>query len=824
MRFGCVLALLLTTSLAQAEEDWALTRPLAVVRVPAWQAELAAARALALEGRHADAAAAFSALAKKLPGSRASLRRESAHEWLAAGQPEAAIEALGGQDDPLAREAYRRAGRGAELAERDQRAGRWASAGREWEQLGDDERALAAFERTSDEGARLRVLRKLGRTLEVEKLAERMTRRVPDDPAPWIALAELRRAAGQREQALAVLARERSRSPALHRALHALFVAWGEAALAERELVRLVELEPREPAHRLALADALLARGDRDRARAEVLRAAALDGSAAREAHAAELFADRDLLADALAHVALARKRAPDAYRELEASLLERAGRLVDAERAYEQLLHGERAAEARRRLAGLWRREGTLDAHLATLRTRDDLESLRMLAELYARDPQQAAAERALLQRILAAVPDDAEALRALARLEREAGDLHAAIALARGLDVDEALELARAVPRDPGVPALLAQLAEAASARVSAELAALHGLRDDLPAARAAYQRSLALDPSADEVRLAWVELERAHGGAVEEPLRALLAQGHSEPVLLRAAALLGRDEARAALLSAVDRRAQRRVLLALGEPLPSAALRRALAEGDERERRLALAQLQRRPEPALEPVLAALVMRVDRTLGEREAALHTLSAPALRTLYPSLPRGLRTKVQLGDDARALFSQRADERAAAAHARLPWDAITRAALANPVQLVPYGPGVAPRALIEAGICPERSEVVAFSAALVPVLARGDDVTLLVHAGGAGPDSLRSLARPQLHELLRALAARAELPPGAAEALRAERPRRDWPERMWATRALGEADPREALDLVRSTATPHTRADACGAELRTAN
>jgi Flp pilus assembly protein TadD len=846
MRIAWMLALMLIAPRVRAD-DWALTRPKAPI--PSWQGELAAARALALEGHHAEAAAAFVALSKKVPG----LRREGARELLAAGQPEAALELLGAQDDELAREAARRLGRGAELAARDERAARWASAGREWERVGDDLRALAAYEHARDDPARLRLLQKLGRTLEVEQLAQAMVKRAPGDPAPLVALAELRRAAGQREQALELLSRARSPAPALHRALHALYVKWGESALAERELTRLVELEPAEPAHRLALADALLARGDRERARTEVLRAAALDGSAAREAHAAELLADRDLLADALEHVALARKRAPNAYLELEASLLERAGRLVDAERVYKQLLAGERAPEARRRLAGLWRRGGTLDAHIAELRTRDDLASLRMLAELYARDPQKSDPQRALLRRILAQVPDDPDALRALARAHREAGDLHAAIALAHALDLEEALELARAAPRDPGVPALLQGLAGQPSARVAAELAAIYGLRGDLQEARAAYRRALALEPGADEVRLAWAELEQ--GPEAEAQLRSLLAQGHSEAVLLRAAARLGREPARAALLSAVDRRAQRRVLLALGEPLPIAALRSALVEGDERERARALAQV--RPDPALTAALSALAVRVDRSLDERAAALRALPSSAQRSLYPGLPRALRAEVLLrlsadpaarallerersahdpairaaaeralaSDDALApaLFSPRAAERAAAAEAlrdRDAWDAITRAAQANPAQLVPFGPGVVPSALIEAGMCPAREQVVAFSAALIPVL---EDVALLVHAGGAHAETLRGLSNRQLDVLLRELAGRTELPPGAAEALRAERPRRDWPERMWATRALGQADARETMELVGSSAEPYTRAGTCAAQ-RTAN
>ena len=69
--------------------------------------------------------------------------------------------------------------------------------------------------------ARLRVLQRLGRTREVEQLASAMRERAPNDPGPWIALAEIRRAAGQREEALALLAaHSRASAVAVHRALH----------------------------------------------------------------------------------------------------------------------------------------------------------------------------------------------------------------------------------------------------------------------------------------------------------------------------------------------------------------------------------------------------------------------------------------------------------------------------------------------------------------------------------------------------------------------------------------------------------------------------
>jgi Flp pilus assembly protein TadD len=781
-------ALLLVGSLAQAQDDWSLTRSALPVGPSAVQREQAGARALALAGRHDEAAQAFAEIARKSRTLRVALLRESARELLQAGRAEEALQTLAklpSRGDELEREAYRRAGRGRELAERDERAGRWSQAAASWELAGDDARALADYTRAHDDAARLRLLRKLGRELEAERLASAWLAR-REAAAPLVALAESKRAAGRRDEALALLAQHaRSRSPAIHRALRELYAAWGERELAERELTTLVELEPHEPAHRLALADAALARGERERAATELLRVAALDGSAAREAHAAALLADHDLLLEALAHVELARKRAPQEleYAVLEASLLERAGRATDAERAYRALLSTAYASQARAHLAGLWRRMGALDVHIAELRAKDDLDSARLLVELYGRDPRQAEAQRSLLRAILAREPNDRAALLSLERALRDAGELHAALEVAaRALDrehLEEVLELARAAPRDPMVPQLLERAsALEPSSGVLAEAAAIYGQRGDLPSARAAYQRALALEPSADEVRLAWAELDPA----ASDQLRGLIERSQSESVVLRAAALLGRERAREALLAAAHRPVARRVALTLGEPLPASALRAALLEGDERERELALAQLRAHPDAALDASLLALLMRSDRGLAERRAALAALSHPSA---LPNLPRQLRARERT------------------------WDL---------EPLMPFGPGVAPRSLIEAGVCPSREQVLAFSAELRESLARRGETALLVHAGGASPDSLRSLDPRARRALLIELAARTELPPGAAEAIAAVRDVGDWPTRMWATRALGAVDPRESMSIVRALDVPPRSAECAAA------
>jgi hypothetical protein len=687
MRPGRVSWLLLfaLTSHASAQDDWALTRravepqDLRAAASPR-AGQLAAARKLALEGRHTEAAAALEALKDPV------LLGEVAREHLAAGDPEAALRALAStrarasELAELEREAYRRAGRGRELAEREERAGRWRAAAVAWELEGEDARALAAYQREPAYAVEaLRLLRKLGRVDEAERLASQLSRRSPD-PAPLIALAELRRAAGRRDDALAVLAeraRAQPRSLALHRALRSLYAAWGERALEERELTRLVALEPGSAALHIALADAALLRGDRERALAELQRAGALDPSPARhaggaEARVAELLAERDLLQEALSQLAAARARAPDvrAYLELQASVLERAGRLGEAERAHGELLasatRSEQRRDARRHLAGLWRRAGTLDAHTAALRAglaeNFELEPARMLAELYGREPGRAQALRELLARILERDPQDHDAQLLLARAQRQAGELHAALqSMLRALgseprELDEALELAHAAARDPLVPALLERARAIApnSPRAHAEAALLYTQRDELELARAAYARALALDPGAHGLRLAWAELERVHGGrdvAIAQ-LGAVLAHARNQHTVMQAAtrlALLDRAQALAALLAGAAHPPHRRALLTLWVERPQEArepaLRAALLEGDSDERALALSLLVASASAGAAPLLVAFSVQSERPLAERAAALRGLAGDArLLAVYSRLERSLR------------------------------------------------------------------------------------------------------------------------------------------------------------------------------------
>ncbi|HEY6880482.1 MAG TPA: hypothetical protein VI299_20805, partial [Polyangiales bacterium] len=941
-------------------DDWALTRP-APTPARSLSAQRAAARALALKGSHAEAAATLVRLAAGAP-QRASLLREAAQEWLLADHVDSAIEVLASvppspERSSLEREAFRRAGRLAELAEREERGKRWAEAGAAWELEGHDERALAAYQRAAgSESSRVRLLQKLGRAADAARVAEAWLRRAPLDPQPSLALAELQRAAGRRAQALTTLeAREHAepRSVALHRALRTLYEAWGERARAERVLARLAELEPREPAHRLSLADAALARGDHEQARRELERAADLDGSAASEVRAAELLADRDLLADALVHVARARAQAPErhAYLELEASLFERAGRLSDAERDYRQLMVlGVNQREARRHLVGLWRRAGTLDAHVAQLRAQlangFALEPARMLAALYESDPLRAAEQRVLLMELLAREPRDRDALRALAQLQRDAGELHAALTTTTELlaqaasraDVDQALALARSAPRDRLVPALLerARTLLPAVPHIHEQAAAIYVLRVEPEPARAAYRAALALDPGADEARLAWAHLERDLGERTTgmDLLRVLTSTARDESIVAQAArelAALDREAAYAALSVAVEHRAQRRILLELALPMPLAAARASLLAGEPDERLEVLVRLVQHPQPELVPLLVSIVARADRTSPERAAALRALSGiAAIRELYAGLERALRphalwamaedpaasallrralgeedpatralAALALGvrgepvsaasdecdprvraavawargepsdhrlltlavgtdtDRARALFSERADERALAARLllsepaprRLPalpwpfsldaylerlaaegagttrneepraWEAIAEAATVE--QLVPYGPGVAPRALIEQGASPSSASVVAFSVRLQPRLRLRADaraLATLVHAGGADLETfarLRALDPTAMRALLVALSERRELPLGVKELLVEEQLHGDWPSRMWATRALRVVHPTESMALVR-TAGEHVVAPSC--------
>ena len=694
------------------------------------------ARLLRELGRYTEAAQQMRALARdprRAASERARWLRDAARDELAAGAAESALAALaeaktlGGAGTaaelrPLWQQALRQAGRSLELGELLERERAWLAAAEVWETYGDLARALRAYAarlaQAADDlaarAARARLLAQTGRFDEAKRELAELVRRAPDQPSYLVQWAELERDSEGQAAALALLSKSSAQRPgasALHRALYELYVRWNEAALAEHELQLLGRLSAGDPESRLLLADRALARGDRTAA----LRLLGAQPGAAGDPHATELrlarlLGERDLLPEAIEHArrAAAGRADQTESRRVLASLLERAGQTVEAERAWRDVARASSAdgavqREVREHLVSLWRRSGSDRLHATELAAQlragpFALDDALLLLALYARDPQQRAQHAAVLEQLLAHAPDDPEALTALARTQREQGDVRGALRTsARLLELAgpgaqahalAALELAESYPNEDEVPALVSRALAVAprDGRLERLAGTVFLKRQQLDLARAAFERALVLEPRDFSAQYALAEdaIRRADQARAEALLKSVIDGGTDDALVVEASQQLlqlagdrGVDFLlRSSSLSDLDP-TRRRVLMAYYErsvlPLSAAPssddaaerlrsavqragglLLRALARGDAHERALALALLTACPlANALLPLLT-LAERADASAHDRAAALvalvavprtaDTRVAARLRALYARASRPLR------------------------------------------------------------------------------------------------------------------------------------------------------------------------------------
>lgn len=675
----------LQASLGQADEALQL---LAAVRARSTQpARATRLRVLVLRelGRPAEAASELEGLAaaERRPDERAALWRAVARERLRANEPEAALRALTQAGRPgaraglvardeqsaLEREAFGRTGKLGELATRLAEEGEWSRAAEAWEEQGDLEQALVAHRRVvarspadlASRASMVRLLSQRGELVEATREARELVRRAPGKLEHVRSLAELLRAAGRRQDALAVLSafsQSRSAGPSDHRALRDLYLGWDEPVLAERELRSMAAVAPRAPEPRVVLAAQALARGERAEAVALLEGQRSGARTAADEAALSDLLAERDLLPEALTHSERAVALAPRnlTYLRARASLLERSGRAADAERAFRALLEHPDAdrgvrREARQRVVSAWSRAGTLALHLAELRAKESSGGLDgpdtlLLAELYARDAKQLPVQVALLERWLEQAPRDTDAWLALTRARRRLGDLGGALAAWSSLlgtaeaEVSvfarEAVQAAIESPHEPQAVDLVERARSLASREPAVQRLAgdFYAARVDRARARAAYERALELDTSDAAARLelaaeAFASGDSPRGRALLEPL---LTSADDETASLDAARLLLRrdpEHAERALLEAgrggASAASLRQLLFehwaATLRPL-SARLEQGTASEHDRGR------LQQRVSTFLGALLAALSAGAPR---ERDVALDLLDAVA-------------------------------------------------------------------------------------------------------------------------------------------------------------------------------------------------
>jgi len=586
---------------SEGHGDEALAELTAVLGTPVSVERARRVRVVVLRelGRWSEAAAQLELLAgsAQSPGERASLWRAAARERLRTNDAEAALGALAHareqqttgtglvarqEQRALELEAYRAAGKLAELAQRLTSEGAWEPAARVWEELGAADQALAAYRKAlaaapSERALRTRLTQLLAECGQLDaavREARELVRRSPGELEPVLLLAELLRAGGRRAEALvqlATFARRSARDVAVHHALRELYERWNEPLLAEQELQRAGALAPRAPEQRVARADQALARGDRAQAVALLRGEQAGPRTAAAEAALADLLGERDLLPEALEHseraLALAPRTLP--YLRARASLLERSGRALEAEQAWAGLLEhagADRALrrEARQHLVGSWSRAGTVAQHTAELRARQasgalDGAATLLLVELYARDAQQLPAQLVLLERRLEEAPRDLDALLALTRVERQQGHLPAALsAWQRVLElgepevagfVREALQAAleSAHEREAGELVERARSLAADDPAVQRLAGDFYAARAERGRARSAYERALALDPgdAAAALALAGDAFERGDAARARALLQPLLQSSDDEAALNEAVRLLLRRD---------------------------------------------------------------------------------------------------------------------------------------------------------------------------------------------------------------------------------------------------------------------------------------
>jgi tetratricopeptide (TPR) repeat protein len=720
--------------------------------------------ALSQSGHPREAAQAYLELAT---GEQPALLRDAALEFIQAGEVDAALAALeraARRASPAQRaelsaieeQAYRAAGRTAALAQRLSEASQPEErlrAGKLWDELGEDARAEAAYlawlvraPRDADTLERLaRLYARTGKREQAAAMYERLVAADAADVARLGAYAELLRALGREQEVPSLLeraARRMAGSAAALRGLAELQARFGQTEAQKQVLLRLAQLEPREPAHLVALGELLLEQGDREGALSAWRGLLSRDPVRARGLSTlADVLGDHDVLDEALATIERALELEPEqvGLRRRYASLLERAGKAQAAERAWQEVLaragpDAEAGREARAHLVSLWKRLGVVPIRARELAERlradpNDHAGLRLLAELFARDPKRAEAELALIDRLAARGRDDAEILRALSALHTRRGDAERALPLLERLaelspenaidHLTRAVELALAQYRDADAEryaqrAVALRPRDAAAHRLAGSL---HARRDQIEQARAAYARAAELEPRdvATWIRLGELAEAGSDGSAALEAwLHVVEHAADDEQVALAARKLMagegggafGRvEELLLERLRLAPQRAVFRKLLvewygraltqpASAPPLSQLALRPLLDTLDDDDaalRRTAIALLaSARPPAAILPLLAQAEKSASR--AERAQALVAVgriadasAAPALRTLLPRLPAPLKPvalwalvessgEAALGDCVALLADPDAGVRAVAALALGAW------------------------------------------------------------------------------------------------------------------------------------------------------
>jgi HEAT repeat protein/tetratricopeptide (TPR) repeat protein len=541
-----------------------------------------------------------------------------------------------------------------------------------YDELGDEEHALAAYRRALGESPRsidtrvriIQLLQRSGRTAEVREEYQRLIQTAPGEPRFAIELAEIWFHEGDRARAMHILQQLGARfgsDPAVHTSLAELYARWGEAERAAQELQILARIDPSEPGHVVALGEQQFQSGQRDRALETWRRLLHMGSDRARaRANLADVLGDHDMLPQAieLYREAVALRVDDVDLRKGLASLLERNRNLDEAANQWQKVLElagTDRVLrrEARTRIVGIWSLSRTLASRLPELERRfaaasPDLEAGRFLGEAYLKLRRLGDAERAL-RRVVSLAAGDIESYLSLERVLVQKGDIAGAVdVLKRLAELDprrarefyqriatyalqiyrdgEALEFAsRAVELNPS------------DAQAHARLAQMYRSRGDYDSAIASYRRAIELNdrlyPTYFE--LAEIHLMRGQTREADRLYRQIIRSAPDDEMVTRAARLAIQLNLSAGTLEDLEREMMPVAVAQTRRPV----FRRALVElysrlawpliqearhGTAADARVARDKLLRIGERAGKPLLEALA---DENPEQKRAAVEIL-----------------------------------------------------------------------------------------------------------------------------------------------------------------------------------------------------
>ncbi|RMH40579.1 MAG: tetratricopeptide repeat protein [Deltaproteobacteria bacterium] len=456
----------------------------------------------------------------------------------------------------------------------------WDVLARLYEELGDQEKAIAAYRAAVarapyelDTQRRLiALLENAGREDEAIAQYERVVKVAPGEPRFQLELARRYWRRGKADRAIALLDKLERRFPGdagVQMALADLYAKWGKDDRALAVYVRLTKIEPDEVEHLVNLGEQYFQRGDKAQAVA-VWRKIAARRTADGYARLAEVYAEHDMLADAVKTYDKAIKADPQnpaRYRG-RARVYERLKQLANAVADWQRALEltgdkpSDRPArrEARERIVALLHAMGgraladkMADWQRAFTGTPPDIEAGYFLVEAFRkrRTKTDRALARDILERILALAPEDREALQMLGKIYRDDGDYQRAIellerlaALSPGREREFYSEIAElkvllqqdedairyselALEKSPNDPAAHEQLAKT------------YEKMQQFDKASAAYAKTIELDPRNFRVyfRLATLYIRQGKHAEAAQLYRGVLRRATDEQILRRA-----------------------------------------------------------------------------------------------------------------------------------------------------------------------------------------------------------------------------------------------------------------------------------------------